>query len=155
MAGWVAGWQWCLAGCLAGLRSLCHFFVDSSTKMDAPMVAQEFLPRAGWLAAWFLMCLINVALRALPELDQNENKKRKRSDWTRLTKSHENKRSGTSPSRPLFIQELVGRAPIVKWSDSGLFRLRYRRNSILMTRRHIKPTIFIKNDTCNKRCARN
>ena len=137
LACWVAGWQGCLAGCLAGLRSLCHFFVDSSTKMDAPMVAQEFLPRASRLAAWFLMSLINVTLRALPELDQNENKKRKRSDWTRLRKSHENKRSGTSPSRPLFIQKLVGRAPIVKWSDSGLFRLRYRRNSILMTRRHL------------------
>ena len=142
-AGWLlAGWWlvgWLLAGCwlLAGFYIFATFFVDSSTKMDAPMVAQEFLPRAGWLAAWFLMSLINVALRALPELDQNENKKRKRSDWTRLTKSHENKRSGTSPSRPLFIQKLVGRAPIVKWSDSGLFRLRYRRNSILMTRRHI------------------
>ena len=121
LAGWLAGWVACsqgwLAGCLAAWLACspcATFFIDSSTKMDATMVAQEFLPRASRLAAWFLMSLINVALRALPELDQNENKKRKRSDWTRLTKSHENKRSGTSPSRPLFIQELAGRAPIVK-----------------------------------------
>ena len=103
MAGWLAGWLAGKGGWLAAWLACAPcatFFVDSSTKMDAPMVAQEFLPRAGWLAAWFLMSLINVALRALPELDQNENKKRKRSDWTRLTKSHENKRSGSGPAHP-------------------------------------------------------
>jgi hypothetical protein len=45
VAGWLAGWQ---TGWLAR-----HFFVDSSTKMNATLLALTLNPQAlGWLAGW-------------------------------------------------------------------------------------------------------
>ena len=75
-----------------------------------------------WSMIVFLMLLINITSRTLPEINKNAKTNRRRSEPTHVARNHENKESDSFHSKTMLFDEPAGRAPTANFFRSVTIR---------------------------------